>query len=71
LRIKKCSLYGNGTDAPCSINLRRKVIKNKKTGVADLKDKAKAWERITKKYCSQGFTPRTSKQLKKCWDNMK
>ncbi|XP_077277680.1 uncharacterized protein LOC143905895 [Temnothorax americanus] len=30
-----------------------------------------AWERVTTKYCSQGFPPRTSKQLKKCWDNMK
>lgn len=48
-----------------------KAIENKRTGAADLKDKAEAWERVTKKYCSQGFTPRTSKQLKKCWDNMK
>ena len=48
-----------------------KAIENKKTGASDLKDKAAAWERITARYCSQGFTPRTSKQLKKCWDNMK
>jgi len=26
------------------------AIKNKKTGASDLKDKADAWERITKKY---------------------
>ncbi|KAM0730295.1 hypothetical protein ACS0PU_004172 [Formica fusca] len=49
----------------------KKVIENKKTGATDLKDKAAAWERVTTKYCSQGFPPRTSKQLKKCWDNMK
>jgi len=48
-----------------------KAIENKKTDSTDLKEKAEAWERITKKYASQGFTPRTSKQLKKCWDNMK
>ncbi|XP_011859160.1 PREDICTED: myb/SANT-like DNA-binding domain-containing protein 3 [Vollenhovia emeryi] len=48
-----------------------KAIENKKTGAADLKDKAEAWERVTRRYCSQGFPPRTSKQLKKCWDNMK
>lgn len=48
-----------------------KAIESKKTGATDLKDKADAWERITKKYASQGFTPRTSKQLKKCWDNIK
>lgn len=48
-----------------------KAIKNKKTGATDLKEKADAWERIVKKYASEGCTPRTSKQLKKCWDNMK
>lgn len=48
-----------------------KVIENKKTGATDLKDKADAWERITKKYASEGCIPRTSKQLRKCWDNMK
>ncbi|XP_077280418.1 myb/SANT-like DNA-binding domain-containing protein 3 [Temnothorax americanus] len=48
-----------------------KVIECKKTGASDLKDKTDAWERITKKYASQSYTPRTSKQLKKCWDNMK
>ncbi|KYN10480.1 hypothetical protein ALC57_17389 [Trachymyrmex cornetzi] len=47
------------------------AIENKKTGSTDLKEKAEAWERVTKKYTSQGLTPRTSKQLKKCWDNMK
>ncbi|XP_018367899.1 PREDICTED: uncharacterized protein LOC108764258, partial [Trachymyrmex cornetzi] len=47
-----------------------KVIENKKTGVTDLKSKNEAWERVTKR-CSQGCTPRSSKQLKKCWDNMK
>jgi len=47
------------------------AIENKKTGGSDLKDKADAWERVTKKYISQEFTPRTNKQLKKCWDNMK
>jgi hypothetical protein len=48
-----------------------KAIGNKKTGATDLKDKAEAWERVTKKYVSQGVTPRTTKQLRKCWDNMK
>jgi len=48
-----------------------KVIKNKKTSATDLKDKANAWERITKKYASEGCMPRSTKQLKKCWDNMK
>ncbi|XP_032686572.1 myb/SANT-like DNA-binding domain-containing protein 3 isoform X2 [Odontomachus brunneus] len=47
------------------------IIENKKTGTSDLKCKAEAWERVTKRYCSQGFPSRTSKQLKKCWDNMK
>ncbi|CAL1687652.1 unnamed protein product [Lasius platythorax] len=48
-----------------------KDIENKRTGATDLKSKAEAWERIVKRYCSEGCTPRTSKQLKKCWDNMK
>lgn len=48
-----------------------RAIENKKNGATDLKDKADAWERVTKKYISNGYTPRTSKQLKKCWDNMK
>lgn len=48
-----------------------KVIENKKTGATDLKSKNEAWERVTKRYCSQGCTPHSSKQLKKCWDNMK
>jgi len=53
------------------ISEEKDIIENKKTGATDLKDKAEAWERIVMKYCSQGCTPRTSKQLKKCWDNMK
>lgn len=53
------------------ISEEKEIIENKRTGATELKDKAQAWERIVKKYCSQGFTPRTSKQLKKCWDNMK
>ncbi|XP_018394538.1 PREDICTED: myb/SANT-like DNA-binding domain-containing protein 3, partial [Cyphomyrmex costatus] len=48
-----------------------KVIENKKTDAVDLKIKNEAWERVTRRYYCQGFTPRTSKQLKKCWDNMK
>lgn len=48
-----------------------KVIENKKTGATDLKDKADAWERITKEYASEDCMPRSTKQLKKCWDNMK
>ncbi|XP_072752400.1 uncharacterized protein [Anoplolepis gracilipes] len=48
-----------------------KAIENKKTGASDLKDKVDAWERITKKFDNEGCTPRSSKQLKKCWDNMK
>lgn len=48
-----------------------KVIECKKTGASDLKEKANAWERVTKKFASEGCTPRSSKQLKKCWDNMK
>lgn len=46
-------------------------IENKKTNAVDLKDKADAWERITKKYVSEGCAPRSTKQLRKCWDNMK
>lgn len=48
-----------------------KVIENKGTGATTLKDKTDAWDRVTKKYVSEGCTPRSSKQLKKCWDNMK
>ena len=49
-----------------------KVIESKKTRTKDQrKSKNEAWERVTKRFCSQGFTPRTSKQLKKCWVNMK
>lgn len=48
-----------------------KAIKNKKTNATDLKDKADAWEKITRKYASEGCTPRSIKQLKKCWNNMK
>lgn len=40
-----------------------KVIENKKTGASDLKEKADAWERITRKYASQGCTFRSSKQF--------
>lgn len=47
-----------------------KIIENKRTEATDLKDKVEAWERIVKRYYSEGCTP-TSKQLKKCWDNMK
>ncbi|XP_072764126.1 uncharacterized protein [Anoplolepis gracilipes] len=49
------------------------AIENKKTGASDLKDKVDAWERITKKFAriSEECTLRSSKQLKKCWDNMK
>ncbi|KAK0072052.1 hypothetical protein PV325_011946 [Microctonus aethiopoides] len=43
----------------------------KKTGAVDLKQKGEAWERVTKKFVSEGYTPRTTKQLKKCWDNLK
>lgn len=39
-----------------------KVIENKKTGATDLKDKADAWERIIKKYASEGCMPRSTKQ---------
>lgn len=47
------------------------LIDCKKTGAVDLKQKADAWERVTKKFISEGCTPRTSKQLRKCWDNLK
>ncbi|EFN75406.1 hypothetical protein EAI_16820 [Harpegnathos saltator] len=47
-----------------------KAIENKKTGATNMKNKAEAWERITKKYASEGCTPRSNKQLRKCWDNI-
>ncbi|KYN23127.1 hypothetical protein ALC57_04461 [Trachymyrmex cornetzi] len=53
------------------VSEEKDVIENKRTGATDLKAKTEAWERIVKKYCSEGCIPRTSKQLKKCWDNMK
>lgn len=40
------------------------VIENKRTGTNDLKNKAEAW-------ASEGCAPRSSKQRRKCWDNMK
>lgn len=43
---------------------KKKVIENKRR-LSDLKSKSEAWERVTKRYCSQGFSPRTSK-LRKC-----
>lgn len=50
---------------------QEKAVENKQTDATDVKEKAAAWERITARYCSQGFPRRSTKQLKKCWDNLK
>lgn len=47
------------------------ILENKKTDSVSLKEKNEKWEEITKIYISQGFPARTTKQLKKCWDNIK
>ena len=47
-----------------------KVIECKKTDGASIDEKNKAWENIREAFNSN-FPSRTTKQLKKMWDNLK
>jgi len=54
------------------INDYKDVLECKRTDFGSLNRKQKAWEDLTKHYCSQpGVTKRTSKQLKTWWHNSK
>ncbi|XP_018366582.1 PREDICTED: myb/SANT-like DNA-binding domain-containing protein 3 [Trachymyrmex cornetzi] len=49
----------------------KEILENKKTDGTTIQAKNAVWENIRKSFCSQGFTPKSTKQLKKCWDNIK
>lgn len=49
----------------------KEILENKKTDGTTIQAKNAVWEKIREAYCSQGFTPKSAKQLKKCWDNIK
>ncbi|CAG9763570.1 unnamed protein product [Ceutorhynchus assimilis] len=49
----------------------RVIAENKKTDAVSLKEKQAACDKIQCSYCSQGFSTKSVKQLKKCWDNIK
>lgn len=48
------------------------VLECKQTDAVSVHAKKKAWEKLTEEFnCRHNVRPRTSKQLKKCWDNLK
>lgn len=48
------------------------VLKCKQTDAVSVHAKKKAWEKLTEEFnCRHNVRPRTSKQLKKCWENLK
>ncbi|KAH7955279.1 myb/SANT-like DNA-binding domain-containing protein 3 [Rhipicephalus sanguineus] len=54
------------------ISKYRAVLENKKTDAVSLHKKQKTWEQLAIDFNSrQNVNPRTAKQLKKCWDNLK
>lgn len=50
----------------------RDDIECKRNDFASIEKKRKAWAQVAKDFCSHAdVTPRTSQQLKKCWENQK
>lgn len=50
----------------------RSVVENKKTDAVSVSRKRDTWKKIEEEYKSRhNVTPRTSAQLKKCWENLK
>lgn len=49
----------------------KEILENKKTDGTTIQAKNAVWEKIRENFSSQGFTPKNTKQLKKCWDNIK
>lgn len=50
----------------------RDVLECKKTDAVSIHAKKKTWEKLADEFnCNHNVRPRTSKQLKKCWDNLK
>lgn len=48
------------------------VLECKQTDAVSVHAKKKAWEKLTEEFnCRHNVRPRTSKQLKKCWENLK
>lgn len=48
------------------------ILECKKTDAVSVMRKKKTWEKLTDEFNSRhNVRPRTSKQLKKCWDNLK
>ena len=54
------------------VRKHKDFIENKKNDYRTIKQKNSAWEALSEKFNSQsGVTKRDSKQLKKCWENLK
>ena len=54
------------------VRKHKDFIENKKNDYRTIKQKNSAWEALSEKFNSQsGVTKRDSKQLKKCWENVK
>ncbi|KAH6936319.1 hypothetical protein HPB50_016099 [Hyalomma asiaticum] len=50
----------------------RSVVENMKTDAVSVSRKRDTWKKIEEEYkCRHNVTPRTSAQLKKCWENLK
>ena len=54
------------------VRKHKDFIENKKNDYRTIKQKHSAWEALSKVFNSQsGVTKRDSKQIKKCWGNLK
>ena len=54
------------------VRKHKDFIENKKTDYRTIKQKNSAWEALSEEFNSQSdVTKRDSKQLKKCWENLK
>ena len=54
------------------VRKHKDFIENKKTDYRTIKQKNSAWEALSKEFNSKSdVTKRDSKQLKKCWENLK
>ncbi|KAH7939883.1 hypothetical protein HPB52_018719 [Rhipicephalus sanguineus] len=54
------------------VNKYREVLENKRTDAVSLQRKQRTWDQLASEFNSrQNVHPRTAKQLKKCWDNLK
>lgn len=53
------------------INSYKHIVENKQTDCVSLRKKNEAWEKVCGLYNAHDVTKRTTKQLKKLWDNIK